>query len=59
MKKLSLFEKILVGLITFAMFYILPFDVEFKCLCLAICIVPTFIIAVILGAPFAIIYGLI
>ena len=59
MKNLSLFEKILVGLITFAMFYILPFDVEFKCLCLAICIVPTFIIAVILGAPFAIIYGLI
>ena len=59
MKNLSLFEKFLVGLIALAVVYILPFDIEFKCLCLAICIVPTFIIAVILSAPFAIIYGLI
>lgn len=59
MKNLSLFEKFLVGLIALAVFYILPFDVEFKCLCLAICIVPTSIIAIVLAAPFAIIYGLI
>lgn len=59
MKKLSLFEKILVGLITFAVFYISPFDIEFKYLCLAICIVPTIIIAVVFAVPIAIIYGLI